>query len=342
MVTSNDYHIFGIHSDAERCFWGSYYLFVHISAVLGDTLILYASFQKNSFKLNKFIVTVIQYIAVADLTYAVTSALPSSISLFAGGWVLGDALCYIKVYSSYFIGPGVVCLIPVLTAGKFLILKYPTRIGFWKEETAHRVCVIVLIVPFIIPFLLMIVDKNDIIFDYRIYTCDYKFTEDIWRTVTPIMSIITIFIPNIVIVSTTVPTLKYLYAASRSARRVQGSIPWQGALTVTLTGLVYCISAFPLFICYLGKGFVEETSFLLIKFYRIANFVSMINTVSNFYIYALTVKSFRRFLVLKVLSINMSIMSRESSSTETGTKQGRTTNETETNDKRKRNEIRTQ
>ena len=315
MVTSNDYNIFGIHNTAERFFWASYYLFVHISAVLGDTLILYASFQKNGFKLNKFIVTVIQYIAVADLTYAVTSALPSSVSLFSGRWVLGDALCYFKVYSSYFIGPGVVCLIPVLTAGKFLILKYPTKTGIWTEKMAHRVCWSVLSVPFIIPLLLLSVDKNDIIFDYKIYTCDYKFTADIWRTVTPIMSIITIFIPNIVIVATTIPTLKYLYAASKSARRVQGSIPWQGALTVTVTGLVYCISAFPLFICYVGKGFVKSESFLLIQFYRIANFVSMINTVSNFYIYALTVKSFRRFLISKVLSLNISILSGDTSST---------------------------
>ena len=60
MALSNNYTIYGIHSPAERYLWAAYNLFVFVSSLIGDTLILFATFQKGAFKLNKFIVTVMQ------------------------------------------------------------------------------------------------------------------------------------------------------------------------------------------------------------------------------------------------------------------------------------------
>ena len=88
MVLSNNYTIFGMHNNAERYFWAAYNLFVLLSSLIGDTLILYASFHKGAFKLNKFIVTVMQHIAVIDLATAITAPLSVAVSLIANTWVL--------------------------------------------------------------------------------------------------------------------------------------------------------------------------------------------------------------------------------------------------------------
>ena len=90
-----NYTLFGMHSDAERYLWASYHLFVLLSSFIGDTLILTASFNKDAFKINKFIATIIQHIAISDLTFTTFVVLPGAISLFADSWILGDVICHI-------------------------------------------------------------------------------------------------------------------------------------------------------------------------------------------------------------------------------------------------------
>ena len=85
---------FGIHNNAERYSVAAYVLFGLLSSLIGDTLILVATFQKDAFKISMLIVTVIQHIAVANLAISISSFLPIIISLLANSWVLGDAMCY--------------------------------------------------------------------------------------------------------------------------------------------------------------------------------------------------------------------------------------------------------
>ena len=65
MTTSNSE--IGMLSDAERYSWASYYIFVIVSSLIGDSIILYASNKRGAFHLNAFIVTIMQHIAVTDL-----------------------------------------------------------------------------------------------------------------------------------------------------------------------------------------------------------------------------------------------------------------------------------
>ena len=302
MITSNNISIFGIHSDAERYTWAAYCLFVLLSSLIGDTLILYASFQ-NVFKLNKFIVTVIQHIAVCDILFAVTAVFPTASSLIANSWVLGDALCYARVYVSHYIYTVGMTFIAVLTTTKLLLLKYPVRCAQWTKRLGHRVCSIFYMIPLIIPAAVLIVGKSDIEFDYTTYSCRHEYKADVWRKITPIIVVITLFLPNIVILATTIATLKYLATAWESARRVRGSFPLQGTLTVALTATVYCITTLPMFVFYIIRENPPSTSLSQIQFSRIANFMSMINIMSNFYIYSLTMRSFRKFLSSRISSI---------------------------------------
>ena len=305
MISSNNYTVFEIHSTAERYSWAAYHLFVLLSSLIGDTLILYATFQKDAYKLHTFLVTVIQYIAVSDLAYAMTGVLPGSLALIANTWVLGDTMCYVVVYGRYLSYLSGMCLIAVLTTSKLLLLNNPTLSTHMTKRTAHLVCTLALIPSFTAVISMLALYQDDVEFEYKIYACNYKFRAEIWQNLLlPIFSVFTMFIPNIVIVATTIPTLKYLYTATRSARRAGGSVPWQGTLTVALTAVVYCISTLPFGICI--SFFMVETDIkgptFRFHFYRISFFGLMINIMANFYIYALTIKSFRRFLFSKILS----------------------------------------
>ena len=319
MITANNYTIFGIHNNAERYSWAAYHLFVLLSSLIGDTLVLYASFH-DAFKLNKFIATMIHHIAISDLTYAICDVFPGTVSLIANSWVLGDAACYARVYISAFSYTVGMSFIAVLTTSKFLLLKYPIRSAYWTKKMAQWVCAAVIFAQVALPItMVLLMEKEDVAFDYRTYTCTYRYTSSLWKKLTPMFAVMYLFIPNIIIVSTTIPTLRYLAHARKSAQRVQGSTPWQGALTVALTAVFYCISTLPISVYYVGKSFVKEdvTGTFNFHLYRIAIFTTLLNIMSNFYIYTLTIRSFRKFLLSKICSVQvLQISSRNFTSTQ--------------------------
>ena len=114
-----NYSLYGIHNNAERYSWAAYHILVLLSSLIGDTLILYASFQPDAFKLNKFIVSVLQHIAVSNISIAVSQVLTTAISLLANSWVLGKALCYTEVYMCYLMYPAGMLLTAVMTTSKY-------------------------------------------------------------------------------------------------------------------------------------------------------------------------------------------------------------------------------
>ena len=254
--------MYGIHDDSKRYFWAAYHFFVLLSSLVGDTLILYASFQKDAFKLNKSIVSVLQHIAVSDLVLSFFTVLPATISLLVDSWVLGKTTCYVRLYITYTAYPAGMMFIAVMTTNKLLLLKYPQGASNWAPtgRGTHQICLgiwTLCLLAFPIAFFMQ--GQHDVGFDYRGYECGYVFTLPAWRTImSRIYPIIFQFIPFCIIIGTAIPTLKYLFHARKSARRVQGSIPWQGAMTVVLTAGLYCLSNLPLFVYFVGMNFIEK------------------------------------------------------------------------------------
>ena len=276
-----------------------------LSSLTGDSLILAASFKSNAFKINKLIVTVIQHIAVSDLAFSIFHVLPVAISLLANSWMFGNFICFVTVYASYLAYSAGLIYIAILTAIKFLILKYPLRITNWSIRRVHQVCSSIWALCLIWPVLMIAVDRDDVQFDYRPYKCGYKHTAEIWRILWPTLGSIFSFAPNVVIVSTSIPTLKYLAAARKSAKQVKGSVPRQGALAVALTAIVYTIASLPYVVYQVAVQFVQYdcSARMITKVYQITSYMLSINTMANFYIYALTIRTFRRYLFSKVLSV---------------------------------------
>ena len=298
MINSSNFTLYGMQNDSERYSWAAYHLFVFLSSLFGDTLILIASF-KDRIKVNKSILIIIQHLAVCDLSLSIVQVLPAGISLFANSWVLGEFLCYFHVYLSYFVHSAGLSLVPFLTTCKLFILKRPVQTPDHDSSKAVKLlCFLIWMFSAIPTVLFLTLDKDDVYFDYRVYFCNYRFTADYWEKLLPILAIVHTLIPNIVIIATTIPTLKYLLAARKSAQRVGGSVPWHGALTVVVTAIVFVLANLPMSVLYMGrlysKSFSSTSQF---HFFRTSHYMSMINIVPNFFIYTFTIPSFRRFVL---------------------------------------------
>ena len=307
MVNTIDYYTVLHERDtaAERYSWAAYHLFVFLSSLFGDSLILIASF-KDGIKVNKSMLRIIQHIAIADLGFSIVHVLPTIISLIANSWVLGATLCDARVYLGFMFHAAGIALIPFLSTFKLLILNNTGHAANTSKSTkvVDVVCVLLWVFSAILPVLLSVLNEDEIHFDRRIYVCGYHFKSSVWKIVLPILSVLYLFLPNITIIATTIPTLKYILTARKCAKRVGGTVPWHGALTVVLTGMVYLVANLPYFIYYIRASFIKDRNDMFeLYLCRISYFVSMINIMSNFFIYALTIPSFRRFVLLNLNSV---------------------------------------
>ena len=80
--------------------------------------------------------------------------------------------------------------------------------------------------------------------------------------------------------------------------RSGGQIRWQGIVTVALTATVYCVPFLPFSVFIFALEYSPEVP--SVHFCRLAWYHPMLNIMSNFYIYCLTISSFRRFLLSKL------------------------------------------
>ena len=279
-----------IQNDRERYLWFLYFLVVFLSSSMGDSIILIASVRYDAMKLNRFIVAVMQHIAVCDLLRTLGWVLPTLISLQADRWILGSPVAYISMFLILLTFQVSNILICVLTSSKFMMLKFPERTRSWMKKGGHVVCVFAWLGSSI--FVAAVFHRKDgIYFDQDRYTILFR-TSEVYAVL--VFKIVTIIIPTFLIVITTFSTLCYLMKSREVARTSGGRLRWQGMVTVTTTSLVYCISIVP----YIVASFTIYRA----RLERTANFLTAINIMSNFYIYSLTIPSFRNFISSKVLT----------------------------------------
>ena len=298
-----------IHNTGERYAWITYLFAVLLASLIGDSVILIASVKYKAIKLNKFIVVVMQHIAVCDIMAAVTYVLPTLISLIANKWVLGEVLAYIHVYLHFASVIASNILICFLVASKLLLLKFPLRSKSWTKKHAHLTCACVWMVAVLIPGLRLAFDKNGLVFSYIVYNIEYGIASEysqVDRIIVYIWSVIAIYIPTLIVIVSTIWILVYLLKSRKAAKQSGGDKRWQGTATVVATAIVYIISIIPDVVVTTIVRFIfvkvsVENGVLL---ERLTETLNTLNIMCNFFIYSLTVPSFRNFLKSNISSIS--------------------------------------
>ena len=292
---------YGINSDGWRHTWAAYLLFVTLSSLIGDTSIIISSFKYKAIKLHEVIVVIIQHIALSDLMVVLTDVLPKLISVLNQRWVFGTSMCRAApAPRMYFVTVGLF-LVSAMTTCKTFLLKYPLRFGSFAKDNKNIICTVCWVAALTSPglYLYLHLESKITYFSYRGYQCDFTnpSPSNNWLKTFPILII---FTPACIVLFTTV---YILLEARRVAKRYRDRLRWQGTMATLMTGLLYLLSVFPHMLFRIVDHFSseEDNSFMFKQFYRMAISFHYINTISNFYVYCMTVASFREFLVSRLL-----------------------------------------
>ena len=304
MYNFSDKTKFGIKNDTERYLWAGWLAFVVVSSLLGDSLILIASIKYKAFNLHKMIVTFIQHIAVCDLLQSVGCVAPTALSAIYNTGSPYRSIDYVRCFIAYYTVPCSSMFISALALGKLLLLKYPLKLRSLSKRHVNGICAGIWVVSIFVPLLQLGIDKDSVIFDYRTYFSGYRYTSSLCKILMPVTALFYSVIPGVTVVVSTVLILR---EARKVVRRTQENLRWQGITTVVLTATVYVTSFLPYAIYYSAEPFIKkdpnEPGMFHVHYDRFAVGINRINILSNFFIYSLTVTSFRSFLVTKFYKI---------------------------------------
>ena len=302
-VTAND-TLETLPSDSLKHAWASYFIFIMLSSLIGDSIILIASVRYRAFKLHRLIVGVIQHLAACDIMVSIC-LIPQVVALIADSLVLSEWVCDLSAYSLYYLVTSSFFLITMMTASKLYIVKFPMRAKVLRSRRAHVGCAIIWAFAMVVPVTMIITDGFVIsTFDSETYSCTIDLTnrkKGTWIWLEPLSSAVFVLFPNgAVLVCTALLLREAITMTRRSSLRT--SLKWQGIITTIVVAIVYCISTFPYCIYRLLAARVPESpgSIFHHEFMRFAKSIIFLNTTSNFYIYCLTVSSFREFLLVKL------------------------------------------
>ena len=287
-------------NEGERIAWASWQIFVMVSSLLGDTTILIASIKYNALHLHKIIVAFIQHIAVCDLLNVLGNLLPGFVSLMYNSGGSSKIFIYMRFFINYYVYIMSSCLIAAMTLSKLLLLRYPLKTGSWPKRRAHKLCAGIWVTEAMFPTICLLIDKDDAIFDFRLYVCNYMYSANVWKIIAPFSTLLLLFVPNITIIVSTILLLK---EARKVVRGTREKLRRQGILTVVLTATIYTFSVLPATVYYVAEPFMEKDLLVpgpfFIEFYRVAGAFLDVNVLANFFVYSLTVTSFRIFLKTK-------------------------------------------
>ena len=296
----SNYTQFGIKNEAERYSYIGWQVFVVLCSFVGNTTILIASIKYQAFTLNEIVVAFIQNIAICNLFIAFGNVLPVGVSLMANSGGSSKILNYSRFFVSYYGNYVCASLIAAMALSKLILLKYPLRAGAWSKRHAHYASAAICLALFPFPALHLLVDNDDVIFDYRVYACMYQYSAKIWNIWFPILILIVIVVPHIIIIVSTILLLK---EARKVVRGTRESLRWQGIMIEVLTAAVYTVSSIPLTVYGIVEPFVEKNQstpgIFHVEYFRLAAALTAVNVVANFFVYSLTVTSFRRFLSMR-------------------------------------------
>ena len=303
-----------LKDDDQRYGLVAFLLIVVLSSLIGDSIILLASVRYDAIKLNKFIVAIMQHIAVCDLLQSVFLVLPSAASILAGEWIFKDIILgqysLIHIINSLSVKSSNV-LICLLTVGKLTLLKYPLRTRHWNKKMAHLACGLVWFFAFIAVGIFTFGMPYRYGFLYVFYIITAQMTEDVTGKFENATVIIFNVLPPIAVLLSTGVILHHLFKARRVSYRSGGSMRWQGMVTVSATAVVFLVSTLPHVVTYFifladperRKKLMTESYGMYLFLNRVSYFLGYLNIMSNFYIYSLTVPSFRTFLKGKAILI---------------------------------------
>ena len=297
-----------ITNTAELVIWGTINVIILLTTIPGDTLVLIGTIKYNAIRQHKVIVAIIQHLAVLDIGAAVFLVLPTIQVMITGSWEFGMFLCHVNAQIYLVLVMMTPTFICFMSAIKLYIVKNPLKTATWTLKLGHKICgglwILILFLHTPRSLFSIIYAGNTIHFDFITYNCYYNVedvaskTEVTWYTVIATSLGVSL---NVVLIGT---SITLLVVARKAADRLRDSLRWEGVTTVLVTVAVYLLSTIPPLaeaIAVLAKYKINmSASHAAYQLMRVA-------VMTNFFIYCLTVSSFREFLKSRILPLLLEV-----------------------------------
>ena len=114
-----------------------------ILGLLGNGIVLRASFTRSAFRLDKITILLIQNLATSDFLYMLLVILPSFNSFIGSKWNLGDASCYMIGFAGTWLGSANLHFILFVAAHRFLKCVRPWRMRQVRKNHINTVSLII-------------------------------------------------------------------------------------------------------------------------------------------------------------------------------------------------------
>ena len=297
----------GIQNDTLRYAYIAYLLFVMLSSLIGDSLVLVGTLKYQAMKIHSFLVVIIQHIALVDILTCITYVLPQiTYYMLSNRWVLGHLFCQANSVASFYLPSVNQLLICCMAFMKVLMVKFPdTRlVRNLTTKKGHILCFVLWMFSLLTPALSYIIENQaEVYLNNRNGVCELYLTSEIWMVILPISEIIFFVVPYLVMVVSTVLLGQQLLISRRLSRRIGSRQSWRGILVVCITATIFIVATLPYYV-YLSVAadYEDMAGFFHNEFLRIAEACYSLNLACNFYIYSLTVPSFRKFVIRAVQS----------------------------------------
>ena len=293
-IITTSYPGIGLDYDAVRYTYLTFLIITLFSSLIGDSIILAASISPNGIRLNRFIVTVMQHIAVSDLISCFSFVLPTIIIFVTNSWAIPEILSYIRLYVDVTVFAANTLLICLMSTSKLFLLLRPANVLRWTVKRAHISCAIVWFFTNLFSLIYAIIKVEEL----RTTSFD-----------TPAINYLAYFrigitqvLPLLIMVATTILLLIHLAKARRVSKRISGKTNLRGVGTVVITVVVYCVSVIPTFVANIKDYIARGDSSMGLAWFSTS--FSGLNIMSNIYVYYLTVPSLREYIKVRVLRMS--------------------------------------
>ena len=273
-----------------------YHVLITLLSLIGNFLVLYGTHRYNAINIDAVSLIFIKYLAVTDVSIALTSCVPTLITLITKQWVLGEGMCLVLAYLIYIPGIAQAFIIVEFTLYKLILLMSPmaSLASEWSAgkmsatfgvtyllTTAHTVCSLLI--------------ARGATYHPAELTCSINKERPEFTIYGGISVIMISFVPSILII---IINIALLMIAGRSQKNCLPNLPSLRAIVITLSiSTIYVISTVPKGVMnvIVAQHKVPPTWLMLFQ-----KEVYFLNTVCNPIVYTAVNTRFRGFVMRRM------------------------------------------
>ena len=280
-----------------------------LTSLAGNSVVLVSSLKYNAVVLDRFSVSLIRHLSLADIGFGVYALLTLGY-VVSGENVYGQIPCYvISMAGHLFVGVDT-SLVCGLNISKLTVLIFPlqrrTRTSRQGNCVAAAVWVVLLsCITLSLCLFLFNPVKETIVFKAAMNKCSSQLSPGFETILQIAIGLVFVLLPTLVILFTTACLLSYLRRQRRG-----GELQRQGLITHLLISGIFCVAYTPAG-CYnildalLSQEEKEEDWFS--AYFIFSNYIVYMNYACNPIIYLYTIQSYRHFIQMKVKDASRNI-----------------------------------